>query len=51
MSGDVIVKFAGTAVANVEEPMAPLGAVHLGDHVEIVFKRGNETKTVRPRSA
>lgn len=43
----VIVKFAGTAVANVDEYMAPLGAVQLGDHVEIVFKRGNETRTVK----
>lgn len=46
-AGDVIVKFAGIKVANVEEYMAALGSVQPGDKVEIVFKRGDETKTVK----
>ena len=46
-AGDIIVKFGGKEVRNVQEYTVILSEFKPGDEVEIVIKRGNETITVR----
>jgi S1-C subfamily serine protease len=47
LAGDVIVKFGGMNVTSVEEYMSALGTMAPGDKIEVVVKRGTETKTVK----
>lgn len=47
VAGDVVVKFGGIPVTNVHDYMAALETVKVGDPIEIVVKRGNETKTLK----
>lgn len=46
-AGDVIVKFAGIPVADIEEYTAALGTVRVGDKIEILVKRGTESKILK----
>jgi Peptidase family M28/PDZ domain/PA domain len=45
--GDVIIRFAGIKIQNVEDLMAQLSAKNPGDEVEIVVRRGAQSVTVR----
>lgn len=45
--GDVITKFAGIPITDVHAYMAALDTVKVGDEVEIVVKRGADTKTLK----
>lgn len=45
--GDIIVKFGGRTIRNVEEYTIALGEARPGDVVEIVVKRGGETLTLK----
>ncbi|MEZ5966807.1 MAG: PDZ domain-containing protein [Planctomycetota bacterium] len=46
-SGDVITKFAGIPITDVYSYMSALDTVKIGDEVEILVKRGDETKTLK----
>jgi S1-C subfamily serine protease len=46
-AGDVITKFANIPIGDVHDYMAALETVKVGDTVEIVVKRGTETKTLK----
>ncbi len=46
-AGDIIVKFGGRQIRNVQEYTIALSEFKPGDEVEIVAKRGNETVTVK----
>lgn len=46
-AGDVIVKFGGKVIRNVQEYTIALSEFKPGDEVEIVVKRGSETITVK----
>jgi hypothetical protein len=46
-AGDIIIKFGGKSVRNVEEYTSLLGDYKPGDVVEVVVKRGSETLTFK----
>jgi aminopeptidase YwaD len=46
-AGDIIVKFGGKSIKNVQEYTVALGDFKPGDVVEIVVKRGNDLVTVK----
>jgi len=45
--GDIIVKFGRVEIKNIYDFMYALGEYKPGDEVDVVFKRGNDTKTVK----
>jgi aminopeptidase YwaD len=45
--GDVIVKFGNVEIKNIYDFTYALGEYRPGDEVDVVFKRGDETKTVQ----
>ena len=47
MPGDIITKFANIPVGDVHDYMAALETVKVGDEIEIVLKRGTETKVLK----
>lgn len=47
LGGDVIVKFGKVEIKNLYDFNYALGEHKPGDEVEVVFKRGNDTKTVK----
>lgn len=46
-AGDVIVKFAGFPITNIQDYMQALGKVKVGQEVEIVVRRDDQTKTLK----
>lgn len=46
-AGDIIIKFGKVDIKNLYDYTYALGEYKPGDEVEVVFKRGNETKTVK----
>jgi S1-C subfamily serine protease len=46
-AGDLVVKFGGISIGSLDDYMAVLQTVKVGDPVEIVVKRGNDTKTLK----
>lgn len=46
-TGDIITKFANIPIGDVNDYMAALETVKVGDVVDIVIKRGSETKTLK----
>ena len=47
LGGDIIVKFGRVEIKNLSDFTYALGEYKPGDEVEVVFKRGDETKTVK----
>ena len=45
--GDIIVKFDKVEIKNLYDFMYALGEHKAGDEVDVIFKRGNDTKTVK----
>jgi aminopeptidase YwaD len=45
--GDIIIKFGKVEIKNLYDYTYALGEYNPGDQVEVIFKRGNETKTVK----
>ena len=50
-AGDIIVKFGGKTIRNVQEYTIALSEHKPGDVVEIVVKRGNEVVTLQAEEA
>ena len=46
LSGDIIVEFAGKAIANIYDYTYALDAVKIGEPVEVVVMRGTERVTL-----
>ena len=44
-AGDIITEFGGRAIGSAEELIVAIRAQNVGDKVEIIFKRGSETKS------
>ena len=44
-AGDIITEFDGRAIGSAEELIVAIRAQNVGDKVEIIFKRGSETKS------
>jgi S1-C subfamily serine protease len=47
LGGDIIVKFGSAEIKNLYDFNYALGEHKPGDQVEVVFKRGSETKTTK----
>jgi S1-C subfamily serine protease len=47
LGGDVIVKFGNVEIKNLYDFTNALGEHKPGDQVDVVYKRGNETKTTK----
>lgn len=48
-SGDIIIRFAGRDIADVADLVHAIRASQIGQNVEIVFVRGNDTRTTSAR--
>jgi len=44
-AGDIIIEFDGRAIGSAEELIVAIRAQNVGDKVEIIYKRGSETKS------
>ena len=44
-AGDIITEFGGRAIGSAEELIVAIRAQNVGDKVEVIYKRGSETKS------